>query len=83
MGLALRRLDGGADPIERLPEPLAADGLSQIVERVQLEGVDRGVVVRADEHELRRRAEAPQDTAELESTEVRHPHVEEDRVEAL
>ena len=77
------RLDGRRDPIQRLLDTPAADGLAQVVERVELECLDRGGVIGAHEHDLRRGGEPPEHAAELESVEIGHPHVEEDRVVAL
>ena len=54
-GVALGCVDGRRHPLERLLEPAAPDGLEQVVERVELERLDGGALVRADEHELRAR----------------------------
>ncbi len=85
--VAARRRRGGVDrshdPLDRFLDAAPRDRLSQVVECVQFEGLDCGAVVGADEHQLRRRGEAPHHARELEPVEVGHPDVEEDRVIAL
>ena len=57
------------------------DRLDQVVERGQLERVDRRVVERRHEHDRRRALEPPQHARELEAVEPRHAHVEEHGVD--
>ena len=57
------------------------DRLDEVVERRELERVDRGVVERADEDDRGRALEAAQHARELEPVEPGHAHVEEQRVE--
>ena len=83
VAVCLAGLDRRRDSLERLLEPPAADRLAQVVERAQLERVDRGAVVGAHEHELGRGGEAPEHPAQLDAVEVGHADVEEDRVVRL
>src|SRR5207237_978343 len=57
--------------------------LEQVVQRVELEGVDGRVVVGGHEHELGGSGAAPADPGQLEPVEVAHPEVGEDRAVGL
>ena len=53
-------------------EPLSADRLEQVVDRVQIEGLDRVLVERGHEHDARRVALAGEVLRELDSAHARH-----------
>ena len=70
------------DARERGVEPVARDGLDEEVERLDLERLDGRVGVPGEEHDLRRIVEAAQQPRELDALDLRHPHVEQQHVEA-
>ena len=70
-------------PRQRLRDPRPRHRLHQIVQRPQLEGLDRRRLVRRDEDQRGRAGEAPQHARELDPVQPGHAHVEEDRVVVL
>jgi hypothetical protein len=70
------------DTAHRLRQSVLADGLEDVVDRVELERLDRVVVVRGDEDDWWRGLEAGQHLGQLEAVEAGHPDVGEDRVDA-
>ena len=62
---------------ERLLEPLGAERLQQVVDRVHLERAQRVLVVGGDEDD---RQVAPEQLEHLEAVELRHLHVEQHQV---
>ena len=71
-------LDAG----ERRVQAVARDGLDEEVERLDLEGLDGGVGVAGEEHDLGRVVEAAQQARQLDALDLGHPHVEQEHVEA-
>jgi hypothetical protein len=65
--------------IERGAESLAIEGLEQVVDRIELERVDRVLVVRGDENHQRHRV-APDLLDHLEAVDAPHLHVEKHEV---
>ena len=68
-------------PAYRLGEPVGAHRLEHVVDGVQVEGVDRVLVVGGDEDDRRRGRERRQHLGQLEPGQAGHPDVEEDRVD--
>ena len=79
---ALARPAAGLDHAAyRLGETLLAHGLEDVVDRPQLERVDRVLLVGGHEHDRGRLLEAREHLGELEAGEAGHLDVEEDRVD--
>ena len=55
-----RRRAAASDPAQRLGQPLRPQRLEQVVDRAEVERVDRALVVRGDEHHRRRVGEPAQ-----------------------
>ncbi|HVE80023.1 MAG TPA: hypothetical protein VNA89_14250 [Gemmatimonadaceae bacterium] len=68
-----------ADDAQRRRQPPLVEGLQEIVERVDGEGVERVTVVRGHEHH-RRHSLGADGAHDGEAIELRHLHVEEDEV---
>ena len=68
-------------PAYRLGEPLGAHRLEHVVDGVQVERLDRVLLVGGHEHDRRRRPEAGQHLGQLEPGQAGHLDVEEDRVD--
>ncbi len=69
----------GLGPRQRLRETFHRDGLEQIVDRVDLEGADRVLVVRRDEYD-RRHPVRPDFVHHGEPVHLRHLHVQKHQV---
>ncbi len=82
-GESLRRRDSRGDALDRLLHASAGNRLAQIVQGMQLEGLNGAAVMRADEDQLGGAGEAPQHAGELETVQVGHADVEEDAVVGL
>ena len=80
----LRDRGGGpgpmAEPPHDLGEPLGVDRLEQVVERLDRERLDRVLLVRGHEHELRRSGPTVHETSGVEPGEPGHLDVDEDHV---
>ena len=61
----------GHDPAQRLGQPLRPQRLEQVVDRAQVERVDRPVVVRGDEHDRRRDRQPAQRPGDVQPVECR------------
>ena len=77
-----RRGAGGLRLFQRRGQALGAHRLHQVVERVQLERLDRMPVVRGDEDDDRRVLHAAQVTRHLDASHARHLDVEEQDLRA-
>lgn len=69
------------DPAHGLGEPLPADGFEDIVDGLQIEGLDGEALVRGDEDDQRRLGEARQQLGDIEPGQPGHMDVEEDHVD--
>ena len=69
------------DPADRLRQPVGAYRLQHVVDGLQVEGIDRVLVVRRDEHDLRRYGEARQHPSNVDAGQARHADVEEQCVD--
>ena len=72
--------DAAPRPIDGDLEPRLIDRLQQVVDRVDLERLDRVLIVGRDEDDLRTGAAADQPPRDLEAGQPRHLHVEKDDV---
>ena len=78
----LLAVDLAADALERALEALAVERLQQVVERLDLEGAQRVLIVGGHEHD-RRHALGADRLNHLEAVELRHVHVEEHEIGRL
>ena len=78
------RIVGGAlaEPFDEPREPLGVDGLEQVVERLDREGLEGVALVRGDEHHGRRIVHLAHERRGLDPGQSRHLDVEEDDVRA-
>ena len=77
-GSARARGAAGEDAVDRRGEPLAAQRLEEVVDRADLVGVHRPVVVGGDEHHRRGHGHRGEHPGELQPVEPGHADVEED-----
>ena len=68
------------DPLERLLEPVGVDRLQDVVDGVHRKRVDRVLVERGDEHQLRQDIGLDQPPRDFEPGQAGHLHVEEHQV---
>src|SRR5919204_491092 len=66
--------------LDRDLQPLGVDRLQEVVDRVHLERLDRVLIVRGDEDDVRGRARIEEPPRDLESGQSGHLHVEKDDV---
>src|SRR3954454_12663296 len=69
--------------IDRRREPRRFDGLQKIVDGVDLEGLDRVLIVRGDEHEVRVDPRAQEPASALEAGQTRHLNIEQHEVRRI
>ena len=70
-------------PADGLGEPFPAYGLEDVVDGLEVEGLDGEALVGGDEHDERRLGEPGEQPGEVESVEAGHVDVEEDDVDRL
>src|SRR5687767_2164571 len=73
---------GGREPADGVGQAIGADRLEQVVDRLQLEGLDGVLLEGGDEDDGRRRGEAGQHPGQLQPVEAGHADVEEHGREA-
>ena len=70
-------------PADGLGEAFPADGLEDVVDGLEVEGLDGEALVGGDEHDERRPGEAGEEPGQVEAVEAGHVDVEEDDVDGL